>query len=149
MPGLAEGARIPLLLDDLEDIRILIHALDKGVVVDLAEPLGEGDLLLGRELLVAEEDDEMIEPGVIDLGERFIVDVCEIDAADQGAAGAGDGLNLDASIGCLDPSRGCHGRPPQECNMSSRSWSRRPGQQVMQTSVNEARCVFRLVARTS
>jgi hypothetical protein len=51
----AQHATVALLLDDLEDVGVRVHPLHEGVMVDLAEALGEGDLLIGRYGLVAEE----------------------------------------------------------------------------------------------
>ena len=62
-------------------------------MVDVAEALGEGELLLGRDRLLAEEDDEMLEPGRLDLLERRIVQLAEVDAADFRAERSGDGLS--------------------------------------------------------
>ena len=69
-------------------------------MVDVAETLGEGELLLGRDGLVAKEDHEMLEPGGLDLLERFIVQGAEVDPADFSAESAGDGLDFDATVGC-------------------------------------------------
>src|SRR5262249_55889099 len=99
----AEGFGVALFLDDLEDVGVLLHALHEGVMVDLAEPLGEGDLLLGRDGLLAEEDDEVLEPGGLDLLERRIVQVGEVDAADLGTQRPGEGLYFDATIGAHGP----------------------------------------------
>ena len=78
---------------------MLVHPLHEGMMVDVAEALGEGDLLLGRDLLVAEEDDEMLEPGRLDLLERLVIDLGEVDAADLGSERSGYGLDLDPTIG--------------------------------------------------
>jgi hypothetical protein len=95
------NARVsPFLLDDLEDIRMLVHASHEGVMVDLAETPGECDLLLGRERLAAEEDHQMLEPGGFYFLESFIVKECEIDAGDLGTERACDGLDFDPPIGC-------------------------------------------------
>src|SRR5690606_2366514 len=56
------------------------------VLFQRAESPGEGDLLLGRELLVAEDHDLMLEERLRDLRERVVVEgTREIDAGDFGA----------------------------------------------------------------
>jgi hypothetical protein len=100
VPDLAECPGIAFLLDDLEDIRMLVHASHEGVMVDLAETPGECNLLLGRERLAAEEDHQMLEPGGFYFLESFIVKECEIDAGDLGTERACDGLDFDPPIGC-------------------------------------------------
>jgi hypothetical protein len=67
--------------------------------VDVAEALGEGDLLLRRYLLVAEEDDEVLEPSRLDLRECRVIDLGEVDAPDLGSERSGYGLDLDPTIG--------------------------------------------------
>jgi hypothetical protein len=59
VPRLAECPRIAFLFDDLEDLGVLLHALHEGMKVDRTEALGEGDLLLRRDFLIAEEHDEV------------------------------------------------------------------------------------------
>ena len=64
-----------------------------------AEAPGKVLVLFGRELLVAKEEHEMIEEGVVDLRERLVVEfIREIDVEDLGAQGAGDGLNDDSVV---------------------------------------------------
>ena len=46
---------------------------------DVPETLGKGDLLLGRDDLVAEEDDKMLEPGGLYFPECFIVQAAQVD----------------------------------------------------------------------
>ena len=50
------------------------HGREKAVDVDRAEALGEGDVLLRRQTLVAKEDDAVFAEGVPDLGEGFVRD---------------------------------------------------------------------------
>jgi hypothetical protein len=61
-------------------------ALAEDVEFDLTKATGEGDLLWGRNSLVAEEDDGMRIKGPLDLTERRIVKgPGQIDASDLGA----------------------------------------------------------------
>ena len=58
---------------------------EEPVDVDRAEALGDGDVLLRRQLLVAKEDDAVFSEGVPDLGEGFVRDRRrQIDPADFG-----------------------------------------------------------------
>ena len=59
-------------------------------LVERAEPPAEGDQVGVGELLIAEQDDGVIEPRLVDGGERRVIDRAQIDAADFGAErGAG------------------------------------------------------------
>src|SRR3954447_5526516 len=75
------------------------------MIVDLAETLGESDLLLRGDLLVSEEHHQVLQPSGLDLGERLAVDMLQIDAADLSTKRAGEWLDLDSAIGR-------HGVPP-------------------------------------
>src|SRR5690606_20778364 len=44
----------------------------------------------GVEVLVAEEDDEVVEPRLVDRLERRVVDRCEVDVVDDGAERSGE-----------------------------------------------------------
>ena len=87
-----ELGRLTARLNELEagETALLAH-----VLLEHAEAARELDLLLGRELLVAEERDFVVEERVGDLRERVVVErLREIDARDFGAAvfsDAGDG----------------------------------------------------------
>src|SRR5690606_38371756 len=84
---------------DLEDLRIVVHALHEGVQMNFAPALGEGELTLRREVLVAGEDDEIVEQGGADLAQHLVVQLLrKIEAVDLGAEGAGDRVDLDVAI---------------------------------------------------
>ena len=95
LAGAADADRPAVLghVGDDDDLRAAGHApaLAENVEFDLAEAAGEGDLLRGRDSLVAEEDDAMLVIGALDRGEGRIVErPGQIDAADLGAErGAG------------------------------------------------------------
>ena len=60
----------------------------------LADATREGEELVGVELLVAEEDDEVLEPRAPDLGDDRVVEVGrEVDPGDHGADRAGERLD--------------------------------------------------------
>src|SRR5262245_11519584 len=102
MPG------VTLLLNDFEDLGMLVHAFHERVIVDFTEALSKGDLLLGREGLVAEKDHKVLEPGGLYLPERFIIqcfgwyrpppDWCTT------AAGRSGGVKLSSPV-CLQESK--------------------------------------------
>ena len=48
------------------------------VQMDIAKQLGERDLLLRRDILVAQENDEVIEPGLVEFAKSLVVQVFEI-----------------------------------------------------------------------
>src|SRR5438132_1713173 len=98
VPDLAERLGVAFLLEDFENLRVPLHPLHKGMMVDVAEALGEGDLLLGRDFLVAEEHDEVLEPGGLDFVEGLLVEVAEVGALDLRPERAGNRLHLDVPI---------------------------------------------------
>ena len=67
-----------------------------GYSMALAEAPAEGEELGGRQALVAEEDDEVLEPGAADRPDRLLAGVPgEVDAGDLGAERARDGMNAE------------------------------------------------------
>ena len=87
------------------DLGVGLHALVVGVDEDLAEPARERLVALGVELLVAEEDDAVVEQRLADVADRAIVEVlADVDAVDLGADAAGDRPHLDLAV--------AHGFPP-------------------------------------
>ena len=60
------------------------------VGVELAEAAAEGDVLLARDLLVAEQQDALVEEGAVDLVELGVAQrLGEINACNLGAEGMG------------------------------------------------------------
>src|SRR5436190_1784752 len=99
-----------LELDDRDDLREPLDPLDERILDDLAEPLGEAQEVRGRQRLVAEEDDAVLEPGLADGGHGIVVDLARIDASDLRAERAGDGTDLDCTPCHFDPPYGsCRG----------------------------------------
>jgi sodium-dependent dicarboxylate transporter 2/3/5 len=89
--GLAgtEAADGDAVFDDVRDdvdLRMTVYEptaiLLDGRVVERAESAAEGDQIVVSELLVAKQQDRVIEPRPIDLGEQGIVDRAEVNAAD-------------------------------------------------------------------
>src|SRR5215467_6655647 len=81
---------------------MLVHAFHERVIVDFTEALSKGDLLLGREGLVAEKDHKVLEPGGLYLSERFIIQRAQVDVGDFSAERSCDRLDsirrLDATV---------------------------------------------------
>ena len=100
VPDLPECSGVTLLLDDFEDLGMLVHAFHERVMVDFAETPSKGDLLLGREGLVAEKDHKMLEPGGLYFPERFIIQLTQVDAGDFSAERSCDRLGFDPPVGC-------------------------------------------------
>ena len=68
MPAAAEIACLFRLLAHFEDLRIVRHRLDEIVDLQRAEPAAECQMLLRRQMLVAEENHEVGEQRLPDLG---------------------------------------------------------------------------------
>src|SRR5258705_10413860 len=100
LAGAAHADRTALLghvgYDD--DLWAARHApsFAEDVELDLAKTVGEGDLLRGRDVLIAEEDHAVVIVGPLDRGERLVVDgFGQIDTADLGAERGASRDNLD------------------------------------------------------
>jgi hypothetical protein len=122
VPDLPECSGVTLLLDDFEDLGMLVHAFHERVIMDLAETFRKGDLLLGREGLVAEKDHKMLEPGGLYFPERFIIQGTQVDVGNFSAERSRDRLDFDLPIEC-------HGLAPfvgdtreREANWSTATW---------------------------
>lgn len=102
--GVPAAAKVYLLgglLDDLEDLRVARHALHIGMDVERAPALAEGDVLVGREGLVAEEDDVVLEEGLVDVVELRVGErLRQVHAFDLGAEMGREGLDGDGLEAC-------------------------------------------------
>ena len=75
------------------------HALGQRMDVEIAKAPGEILVPVGRQVLVAEEQHQMIEEGVVDFRERLAVElISETDVKNFGAEGTGHGLDVDSAI---------------------------------------------------
>ena len=100
MPEPAEIDPLVLELDDRGDQRKALDTLDERVFDDLAKTPGEGEKPLGQQLLAAEEDHQMVEPGAPDRGDRRLVEVrTKIDPGDLGPERAGNRMDLKRAVG--------------------------------------------------
>jgi hypothetical protein len=78
---------------------------------DLAEAAREGLVALGVELLVAEEDDAVVEQGLPDVPDRAVVELlADVDIVHLGADAAGNGPHLDPAVAHLVSSSNLVGR---------------------------------------
>jgi len=100
VPDASEVDALVFELHHGRDHRGLGQPLELRVFHGLAEAPGEGQLFLWGELLVAEEDDEVVEEGATDLGDQLVGERCrELHAADLGAERAGHGQDFDVMVG--------------------------------------------------
>ena len=102
MPGIAEGADLGFvgLLQHGDDVGIIIHMLDIGHAAEPAEEPAEGQMLLRRQVLVAEEEDEVLDEGAPDLRRRRVAEWRrQIDAGNLRPQRAGDRPHGDRLIG--------------------------------------------------
>ena len=99
---------------------MLVHAFHERVIVDFTEALSKGDLLLGREGLVAEKNHKMLEPGGLYFPERFIIQRTQVDVGDFSAERSCDRLDFDLPIGCHGLAR--RGYCEREANRSTATW---------------------------
>ena len=85
VPAAADVGLLVRLLAHLGDHRIAVDRFEEAVDVDRAPALGEGDVLLGRDVLVAEEDDAIAVEGVAHFDKLFVAQApSEIDTVDLG-----------------------------------------------------------------
>ena len=95
-------AEVHLLLRELEhrgDQRALGQASELGILHRLPEAAREGELLVRRELLVAKEDDQVIEQRLADLRDHGSVERRgHVDPADLGAQRPARRHHLDVTI---------------------------------------------------
>ena len=72
MPDATEVDLLVLQLGDVDDLGETLDALDEGVFDRRAEPACQREEAVGRQLLVAEEDHQVIKQRLTDRGDRFI-----------------------------------------------------------------------------
>jgi hypothetical protein len=95
VPEPAEIDPLVFELDDRGDLGKPVDPLDERVLDRLAEAPGEGEEPRRRQALAAEEDDEVVEPGAADCGDRVVVDLArQIDARDLRADRPGEGMDF-------------------------------------------------------
>src|SRR3546814_9225343 len=73
-----------------------LDAADEFMGVEVAEPASESLVLLGRDVLVAEEDHQMVQESLPNFRDRIVVErLRQIDSANLRAERAGDRMHLD------------------------------------------------------
>ena len=86
MPVLADDAFVARLARDDDDLRVGLGALVVGMDEDVAEAPREDLVALGIELLVAKEDDAVVEERLADIADGGLVEVrADVDIVDLGA----------------------------------------------------------------
>jgi len=90
VPTAAEVHGVVGLGNDVEDLGMLADRMDERVRVELAEPLSEGHLGVGREVLVAKHQHMVLIERGTNRGDRVIAQVAsEVDSADFGTEQSG------------------------------------------------------------
>ena len=85
---MASGA---LVVDDYEDTEVGSPPGDPRKL-----KLGEGQVLVGRDVLIAEKDHKVIEQGLADIGDCFIAQISgQVDAGYFRAERTGHGANIE------------------------------------------------------
>ena len=82
MPIGAEPVPFAGLFDDLDNLRMVRQAVEIGMIVNLAPTAGEGDLIVGRQVLIAKTEYGMIQKRTVNGIELAIAQVAKIDPAD-------------------------------------------------------------------
>ena len=92
------GRAVEVLVDP-DQARVLRVAAGDRVVLERAEPLGELHVVGPADVLVAEEEDLVLQEQVLDLGEDggVVGGVGQADVAQLGADEAGEAVDLDAA----------------------------------------------------
>jgi hypothetical protein len=89
MPDAAKIVAFVFELDNGRDHGRFGQALELRIFDRLTELPGEGELLVRRRLLVAQEDHEVVEQGLAHLADHVILEVArDVDAVEFGAQGA-------------------------------------------------------------
>ena len=95
MPFATDVLLVAGFLAHLGDHRMAVDRAEEAVDVDLAELLGEGHVLLGRQLLVAEEDHPVVDERLADLGDDAAAHrAAEIHAGNLRPESRGQGRDL-------------------------------------------------------
>src|SRR5262249_10302978 len=98
MPDAAEVYLLVLELLDLDDLRKALDAFDEGIFDHLAKTLGDCEELRRRQILIAKEDDEMVEPNTADFRDGLVVEGArEIDAGNLRPDGAAEAVHFDGA----------------------------------------------------
>ena len=100
MPAAADVVFVVRLLQHLGDERVAVDRLEEAVDVDASPLARKGDVLLGAERLVAEEDHSVGVECVANLGELLRVDIGrQIGSEDLRSDHPRQGLHFDGAVG--------------------------------------------------
>lgn len=115
MPHAAEVHRLVFQLGDVDDLRETLDALDERIFDRRAEAAGQRKEALGRQVLVAEEDHQVVEQRLADRPDRGIRQVLgQVHAAKFGAKRTGDRLDLEGHFAHVNPPDACRGWPASD-----------------------------------
>jgi hypothetical protein len=84
MPDLGERAFLAAVLN-VDDRRVSLEVREDRVDQQGAEALCERDLLVGRQLLVAEDEDMVLEESRADFGDLSFVEIRDVEVIDLGS----------------------------------------------------------------
>jgi len=104
MPRAADVAFLIGFLQHRRDLGVGIDGLEELVDIDLRKPFRERDVVIWREILIAEEQHAMFSPCVRQLRRGVIVEFSDIDVAHHGANSFRcnqHGATLDLGVCCL------------------------------------------------
>ena len=65
-------------------LRVIVHALHIGMEMDFTEAQREGELLVGRDVLIAQDNDLVAQPGIVDFVEDIVFERHQVDARERG-----------------------------------------------------------------
>src|SRR5580704_15157058 len=100
VPAAAEIARLVFLLTDFEDLLVVGHTLDEFMDLQLAEAAAEGEVLVGGQVLVAEEDHLVVGERVADFADRRVIELLrQVDAGDLGAERPRNPVHRNRAVG--------------------------------------------------
>src|SRR5207237_10684830 len=115
MPQPAEIDPLAFELDDRRDLGEAVDALDERVLDRLAEMPRQAEQFGRRQVLVAKEDHDMVEPGLADRRDGIVVELLrEIDAEDLRADRSRQWANLEFVPGHAPFYRHAPGAPSRQ-----------------------------------
>ena len=86
MPAAAKIAQLVFFLAHLDDLGVAVHAVDEIVDLQFAEAAAEGNVLLRGQLLLAKENDAIVDERPADFADHVVVEVArQVDAGNFGA----------------------------------------------------------------
>ena len=98
MPQPAEIVFLMFELHHGYDLRVVVQSLDQRIVDYFAKTFGQGQMLIWRNVLAAEENDKVIQQGLADLRDGIAARILgQIDPADFRTQRPGHGANVEGA----------------------------------------------------